>query len=160
MKLKDLTKLVSSFLLVAIAATIGSLVTFQAIPTWYAALNKTVISPPDWVFAPAWTILYILMAMALFLIWREEPTKKQKEALQLFGAQLVSNAAWSIIFFGTHLIFTAFIEIILLLTLIIWTTIWFYRVNKIAGYLMIPYILWVGFAAILNFSTWLVNQPR
>jgi tryptophan-rich sensory protein len=157
--MKNIWKLIISFVVTFAAASVGSLATFKAIPTWYASLNRTIISPPNWLFGPAWTILYILMAVAAFLVWREGLEKKNvKEGLQLFIAQLVLNALWSIIFFGYHLIFTAFIEIILLLILIILTTVWFYRVKKLAAYLMMPYIAWVSFASILNFATWLVNK--
>jgi tryptophan-rich sensory protein len=141
------------------AGLVGSLFTFNAIPTWYATLERTVLTPPNWVFGPVWTILYILMAVAAFLVWREGAKKeKVKEALQLFGLQLALNALWSILFFGAHLILSAYVEILFLLTSIILTTIWFYRVNKTAAYLMIPYIIWVSFASILNLLTFLANR--
>lgn len=155
----DLGKLVITLVASFGAALIGSLFTFKSIPTWYATLEKTALTPPNWVFGPAWTLLYFLMAIAAFLVWREgEKRVMVKEALLLFGVQLFLNAAWSIIFFGGHFLLAAFVEIIFLLTAIILTTIWFYRVSKPAAYLMIPYILWVTFASILNFLTYLANR--
>lgn len=156
---KDLGKLVIMLVVSLGAGFIGSLFTFQAIPTWYAGLERTSLTPPNWVFGPVWTTLYILMAIAAFLVWREEAKKeKVKEALQLFGLQLVLNILWSILFFGSHLILSAYVEILFLLASVILTTIWFYRVNKTAAYLLIPYILWVSFASILNLLTYLANK--
>lgn len=159
MKRADWLKLIISFGVVFAAALIGSLATTSAIDSWYVDLNRTPITPPNWLFGPAWTLLFILMAVAAFLVWREGLSQtKVKKSLALFLSQLVFNALWSIIFFGGQLILTAFVEIIILLILIIWTTISFYRVKKTAAYLMIPYIAWVSFAAVLNFMTWLANR--
>lgn len=155
--MKNIWKLIISFGATFAAAALGSLATFQAIPTWYATLHRTIISPPNWVFGPAWTILYILMATAAYLVWKKGE-KQAKDALFLFGGQLALNALWSILFFGNHLILTAFIEILFLLAMIIWTTIVFFKIKKLAGWLMVPYIVWVSFASILNFMTWLANR--
>lgn len=156
---KDLGKLVITLLGAFAAGAIGSIFTFNAIPTWYANLEKTVITPPNWVFGPAWTTLYILMAIAAFLVWREGSKKeKVKEAMQLYWIQLGLNATWSILFFSAHLLLTAYVEVLFLLAVIIMTTVWYYRVNKVAAYLMIPYILWVSFASVLNLLTYLANK--
>jgi tryptophan-rich sensory protein len=138
---------------------VGSLATYSSIPTWYAELNRTAITPPNWVFGPAWTLLYILMAIAAFLVWREgleNPAVKHR--LVLFFEQLVLNALWSIIFFGQHQILFAFIALVVLWLAILATILKFYQISKLAAYLLIPYILWVTFAGVLNFMTWLANK--
>jgi len=155
--MKNIGKLLITFGATFAAAAVGSLATFKEIPTWYETLNRTVISPPNWVFGPVWTILYILMATAAFLVWKNR-SQVVSSTLILFGGQLGLNALWSILFFGQHLILTAFVEILFLLALIIWTTILFFKIKKLAGYLMLPYIAWVSFAAVLNFLTWLANR--
>jgi len=163
MKIKDFQKNLGKLVITLVGAfgagLIGSLFTTSSIPNWYANLEKTVLTPPNWVFGPVWTTLYILMAIAAFLVWQSGENKtKVKEAMHLYWIQLTLNAVWSILFFGSHLLLTAFVEIIFLLTAIVMTTIWYYRVNKLAAYMMIPYILWVSFASILNFLTFWVNK--
>jgi len=116
------------------------------------------ISPPNWVFGPVWTTLYILMAVAAYLVWREAKKEETKQGLIFWGEQLVLNAAWSVVFFGEHQILLGFATIIILWLTILVTTIWFFRVSRAAGWLMIPYILWVSFAAVLNYSVWLANK--
>jgi benzodiazapine receptor len=143
------------------AGWLGNAFTFSEIPNWYATLNKTAITPPNWVFGPAWTLLYILMAIAAYLVWRETKEKQiVKEAMQLNATQLILNAMWSILFFGGHLLGIAYLEIIALLIVIILTTRWYFKVSKLAGYMMLPYIAWVTFASFLNLFTWLANSPR
>lgn len=161
MKITTIGKFMIIFGATFLAAAVGSLATFAAIPTWYGALNKTTLTPPNWVFGPVWTLLYILMAMAAYLVWasnHENNRNITKDAMLLFVGQLVLNALWSILFFGNHLLLTAFIEIIFLLITIIFTTVWFFRISKPAGYLMTPYIAWVSFASILNFLVYLANR--
>lgn len=159
MKIPNWGKILITFGATFAAGAIGSAFTFSQIPGWYATLNKTVISPPNWVFGPAWTLLYILMALAAYLVWRDNKNEKiTKDALTLFGIQLALNALWSIIFFGNHLLLLAYVEIITLLVAIIMTTIWFFKISKMAGYLMIPYIAWVTFASFLNLFIWLANR--
>ena len=158
MKINNAGKLTITLLASLAAGAIGSLFTFQSIPTWYATLHKTVITPPNWVFGPVWTTLYILMAVAAFLVWRENKKDLTKEGLILFGEQLVLNAAWSIVFFGEHEVLFAFVVIVVLWLSILATIFWFFRVSKTAGWLMIPYILWVSFASMLNFAVYLANK--
>lgn len=159
MKIPNWGKAIITFGATFAAGAIGSLFTFSQIPGWYATLNKTIISPPNWVFGPVWTLLYIMMALAAYLVWRENKNQKiTQESLILFGGQLILNALWSILFFGNHLLLSAYVEIIFLLTTIILTTIWFFKVSKLAGYLMLPYIVWVSFASFLNLFTWLANR--
>lgn len=158
MKISDLWKLLISFGATFLVAAIGSLSTTSQIQGWYVFLNKTVITPPNWVFGPAWTLLFILMALAVFLVWRRRGAdKKENTALILFGIQLILNVMWSIIFFGSHQILLAFFEIILLWVAILLTIIWFAKSSKLAAWLLVPYIGWVSFAAVLNFLTWLAN---
>jgi tryptophan-rich sensory protein len=154
---KSIFSLLISILVVFSAAFIGSLFTTSSIATWYAFINKPSFSPPNWLFAPAWSLLYILMGIAAFLIWQKRDNPKVKQALRFYGIQLVLNALWSIIFFGMHNPGLAFLEIIFLWLFILITLIKFYKINKTAGLLFVPYILWVSFASILNFAVWTLN---
>lgn len=125
----------------------------------YQSLIKPAFSPPGWIFAPVWTVLYILMGIASYRIWRLGPENPEvRSALKSYAMQLALNFLWSILFFGLGLRFLAFIDIILLLIFILITTIQFYRLDKPAAYLMIPYILWVSFAAVLNYTIWQLNR--
>ncbi|EKD84708.1 MAG: hypothetical protein ACD_38C00169G0009 [uncultured bacterium] len=142
------------------AGILGSFFTISSIPTWYAALNKPVFSPPNFVFGPVWTTLYIVMGVALYLVIsdkRQVIRKTREKAIQIFGIQLALNALWSIVFFGMKNPALAFVNIIALWIAIFLTTKAFYKINKFAGYLLIPYLLWVSFATILNLSIVLLN---
>lgn len=151
-----------------LAGFVGSLFTFSEIPRWYVTISKPVFSPPNWVFGPVWTLLYALMGIAAWLVWeqlRTERTKKNKKrawfALQVFGAQLLLNMLWSGIFFGMHNPALAFGEIVLLWIAILVTIKQFWPISRVAAYLLIPYIAWVSFASLLNFSVWQLNsQPQ
>ena len=159
MKIPNWGKILVTFGATFAAGAVGSLFTFSEIPTWYATLNKTIISPPNWVFGPVWTLLYIMMAVAAFLVWRETKEKQiVKEAMQLNAIQLILNAMWSILFFGGHLLGVAYLEIIALLIVIILTTRYYFKVSNAAGYMMLPYIAWVTFASFLNLFVWLANR--
>ena len=137
---------------------LSSIVTQSSIKTWYPTITKPSFNPPNWVFAPVWTTLFFLMAVALYIIWSGRNKKKtRKKAVQLYFGQLAANVAWSGIFFGLHSIGLAFIEIIFLLILITYCLLAFSRINRAAGWLMFPYFLWVCFATVLNLSLWLVN---
>ncbi|MBT3304435.1 tryptophan-rich sensory protein [Candidatus Woesearchaeota archaeon] len=147
-------KLIISLVLPFIASAIGGLFTVSSVSTWYVDLVKPSFNPPSWLFGPVWTILYLLMGIALYLVW----TKKfNKQAFTLFGIQLVLNALWSILFFGLKQPLLAFIEIIILWVMILVTIIYFYKINKNSAYLLIPYLLWVSFAAILNLAIFILN---
>ena len=152
--MKNIWKLIISIILPFLASTIGGLFTASSVSTWYIDLIKPSFNPPSWIFGPVWTILYLLMGIALYLIWIK---KYDKYAFMVFGVQLFLNALWSILFFGMKLPFYAFIEIIFLWVAILFTIIYFYRINKISAYVLIPYILWVTFAAILNFAIFILN---
>lgn len=157
--MSKLLKLIASILVCFLAGGLGNIFTIPAIPTWYAGLNKPFFSPPNWLFGPAWTTLYILMGIALFLVWQKETkNKKVQEGLKLFGIQLLLNASWSPVFFGAKNLFLAFVIIIFMWIFILKTILAFGKIDKRAGYLLYPYLLWVSFATILNFSVWLLNK--
>lgn len=137
---------------------LGSFFTTPSIPTWYSSLNKPFFSPPNWVFGPVWTLLYILMAVSLYLIWINQSPKSQKrKATLLFLIQLCLNALWSVIFFGMRSPEIALIEILLLEAAIIFTVLSFKKISKTAAKLLIPYALWVAFATALNLSIVVLN---
>ncbi|MCX6705274.1 MAG: tryptophan-rich sensory protein, partial [Candidatus Woesebacteria bacterium] len=142
-----------------LAGGIGTLFTVSAIPTWYAFLNKPAFSPPNWLFGPAWTTLYTLMGISLAMVWRKGlKTRKVRDAIYLFGVQLALNAIWSPVFFGAKNLFLALIVIVFMWVFILKTILAFGKINKTASYLLYPYIAWVSFATILNFSVWILNR--
>ena len=155
MKIPNYLKLIIALLAAELAGAIGAIFTTAAIPTWYATLAKPALNPPNWVFAPVWNLLYILMAIAAFLVWRKGLDKPAvRVALRIFIGQLALNALWSVIFFGLHNPGVAFFELVILWLAILATIIAFSRVSRPAVYLLIPYILWVTFAGYLNFTVW------
>lgn len=159
MSIGNFLRLVAAITVSELAGIIGSLSTASAIPTWYAALVKPVFAPPNWVFAPVWTTLFLLMGIAAFLVWGKGWGRKGvRIALGLFGIQLVLNTFWSVIFFGQQGPGLAFLEIIFLWLAILATIIGFYKVSRPAAYLLVPYILWVSFAGYLNYSIWVLNR--
>lgn len=134
-----------------LAGVIGSVFTAPAVRTWYATINKPTWGPPNWVFGPVWTILFILMGVALYLVWSEKKSKKVRDAIKMFTAQLFLNILWSVFFFGLGNFWLAFGEIVVLWMFIFVTIMRFMKVNKTAGWLLVPYLLWVSFASYLNF---------
>jgi translocator protein len=124
---------------------------------WFKDLKKPNFNPPNWIFGPVWTLLFTLMGITLYIVWTAPSSEIRTIALALFWTQFIFNVLWSYLFFGIHNPFLAFIEIILLLILIIATGIYFYSVNRFAGYLLIPYFLWVIFASFLNYTLWKLN---
>jgi len=156
--MKKVFKFFVSILFCLAAGFFGSIFTTPSIPTWYAALNKPFFTPPNWLFAPAWTTLFILMGIALFLVWIKGFKKKEvKGAMLFFLIQLILNVAWSFYFFYWKTPFWALIDIIILWFFILLTLIQFWKINKTAGALLIPYLLWVSFASLLNYSVWKLN---
>ncbi|MFP4056147.1 MAG: TspO/MBR family protein [Candidatus Brocadiia bacterium] len=139
------------------AAGLGSLFTTPAVRSWYPAIAKPPWGPPDWVFGPVWTALYAMMAVAGWLVWRARGFAGAPWALGLFGAQLVLNAAWSPLFFGLRAFGAAFAEIVVLWLAIAATMVCFFRAVPAAGWLLVPYLAWVGFASALNFAIWRLN---
>lgn len=138
----------------------ASVVTRPSVETWYPTIVKPIFNPPNWIFMPMWTLLYILMAVAAGLVWDKikEQNEAVKKALAFFLIQLTLNAIWSYLFFGLKNPMLALIEIALLWLMIYETYLKFIKINKTAGYLLIPYLAWVAFAAILNASIWWLNK--
>ena len=158
MRTRNALSLLSFIVMSELAGIIGSLFTMSSIPTWYATLVRPALNPPGWVFGPVWTLLYLLMGVAAWLVWRKGWGKVDvKIALGLFSLQLILNAAWSIIFFGGHNPAVALIEILALWLAILGTMLAFGRVSKPAAWLLVPYLLWVSFATYLNFAIWTLN---
>ncbi len=157
MELREIGKIIIAVIICQLAGVIGSFFTADSVSGWYATLAKPEFSPPNWVFAPVWITLYTLMGISLYLVWKEKGRQNVTPALLVFSAQLVLNAVWSIIFFGLQSPFYAFIIIVLLWVLIAGTIYFFYPVSKKAAYLLIPYILWVSFAAVLNYYIFALN---
>ncbi|HEX4271277.1 MAG TPA: TspO/MBR family protein [Rhizomicrobium sp.] len=142
------------FLTLAVGA-LGSVATEPSIPTWYAGLAKPGFNPPNWLFAPVWTTLYILMAVAAWRVWRVTGTKSLE--MTIFAVQLALNCAWSFIFFSAHQTGAALAELSLLWLTILATLILFWRHDRIAGLLFVPYLAWTSFAALLNHAIWRLN---
>jgi tryptophan-rich sensory protein len=161
-KLKNVFWLIFSLAIPLLVGYVGSLLTTPSISTWYATLNKPSFNPPNWLFAPVWTILFILMGIALFLIIKEgQKEKKNKkyflQAYLSFGFQLFLNVYWSFLFFYIQAPSLAFWSIISLISMIIVNIYYFYQIKKAAAYLLIPYIVWVSFATFLNYLIWWLN---
>lgn len=150
---RDLGALGIFIALVALAALFGA--QFEPGP-WYEGLRKPPLNPPNWVFAPVWSLLYLAIAIAGWLVWRARLASSR--SLVLWGSQLALNAVWSLLFFGLHCPSIALVEILLLLALLIATTISFFRVRGLAGLLLVPYAAWVSFAAYLNAGLWYLNR--
>lgn len=145
---------------VAIPLTVGSIsgyVTSSSVDNWFTTINKPSFNPPNWLFAPVWTTLYILMGISLYLVWQKNATHSKTRAILMFGIQLFLNFLWSIIFFGLHEPGWAFVDIVVLLFSIILTIVEFRKLSKAAAWLLLPYILWVAFATALNFAIWRLN---
>jgi benzodiazapine receptor len=158
LNIREIPRLIISLLIVFVAGGIGTLFTLSQIPTWYSALSKPAWAPPNWIFGPVWTSLYVLIGIALFLVWREGINKKEvKLALIIFAVQLILNILWSVVFFGLNSLLGGLIVIILLWIAILTNIIAFYRVSKPAGLLLIPYIIWVSIASYLNYSVYILN---
>lgn len=156
--MKNTLKLIAAIVLSELAGLLGALFTNPAIPTWYAGLTKSDIVPPSAVFAPVWTILFLLMGIAAFLVWKHGfEYRRVRVALGLFVLQLILNVLWSVIFFNFHSLGGALIEIIILWIAILITILAFGRVSRRAAWLMVPYILWVSFASYLTYSLWVLN---
>ncbi|MEO0080064.1 MAG: TspO/MBR family protein [candidate division WOR-3 bacterium] len=159
MKTGDIIKLVVCLALTLGAGALGGLATAPAIPTWYQTLSKPAFNPPQWLFGPAWTVLYILMGVAAFLVWRAGfSAAAVRLALALFLVQLVLNVLWSFLFFGLRSPLAGLVEIVILWLAIAATLVLFFRVSTVAGLLLIPYIGWVTFAAILNAALLALNR--
>ncbi len=151
-------KLFISILIPVLVGAISGFFTQSGVDGWYALANKPSFNPPNWIFAPVWTTLYILMGIALFLVWRSNADKDIKQAaIILFALQLTLNFFWSIIFFTLKQPGWAFAEIIAMWVMILLTIICFGKINQAAAWLLVPYICWVSFASVLNYCIWKLN---
>lgn len=151
--------LIAWIVLCETAGIVGSLFTAPAIPTWYAGLAKPWFSPPNWLFAPVWTVLYALMGISVYRIWRMSKTLKvARNEVKLFLIHLLVNALWSLVFFGLKNISLALFIIVLLWILIVMLIKRFNKLDLLSSYLLIPYFGWVTFATLLNFALWVLNS--
>jgi tryptophan-rich sensory protein len=159
MKRVKIFKLIIFIFIAQAAGLVGAIATTPAISGWYVFLNKPFFTPPNWLFGPVWTLLYLLMGISAYLIHSLGFEKiKIKKALYLFAAQLILNTLWSFVFFGFKLPFLAYIVIIILWIFIVLTIKNFLKLSKLAGYLMIPYLIWVTYASFLNLAIFLLNR--
>lgn len=155
----NIGKFIVSLAACQLAGIIGGLFTASSVGSWYAGLNKPSFNPPNWVFGPVWITLYVLMGIALYLVWIGDfPGKTKQPALILFFVQLVLNVFWTFFFFYLQKPFLGLIEILVLLVFIVLTMWKFYSLRPAAAYIMVPYLLWVGFAAVLTFFLWNLNR--
>lgn len=158
MKISRLTMVATGSIVVCLAVgAIGSLATASAITGWYATLTKPWFNPPNWLFGPVWTVLYILMGVSLARLLLARFSRQRLEALITFGGQLIFNLLWSPLFFGVHAIAAALVVIVLMWIGIVATIGYAWRVDRLAALLLMPYILWVSFASILNAALWWLN---
>jgi benzodiazapine receptor len=159
MRLNTAIKLIICLGVTFTAPLIGSFFTRQAVSDWYANLNKPFFTPPNWLFGPVWTALYLLMALAAFLVWQKGLANPLvKISLALYLLQLILNCLWTPLFFGLKMPLAAFCEIVMLWCVIVLTILAFVRVSIPATLLMLAYIVWTSFAALLNFSIWMLNR--
>ncbi len=155
---KKILYITFSIVVCLVIGFVSSSVTQSAVNTWYVTLNKPSFNPPNTIFAPVWTVLYVLMGISAGLVWlRGLHHKWVKTALYHFVFQLLLNAAWSIVFFGLKKPFLALLVIIGLIVMLLFTIKWFKIVNKIAAYLLVPYLMWLCFATVLNYKIWMLN---
>ena len=156
-RLGDLLGLGVFVVLCLAISAIGGWVTADSIGTWYRTLQKPEFNPPDWVFAPVWSLLYLMIALAGWRVWRRRGLAGARVAMGAYAAQLALNLAWSFVFFGGQMIGIALAEIVLLLVAIGVNALLFWRIDRMAGWLLTPYAAWVAFASILNFALWRLN---
>ena len=154
-----IVRLISSVSVCLLTGFLGSFATKDSITTWYAQLSRPSFTPPDWTFGVVWPVLYVMMGISAFLIWNVGIDKRQvKVSLGCFALQLILNGLWTLIFFGLHLIGFALVEIVILWAAILMTILAFWKVSKPAALLLLPYILWVSFAVVLNAGLFLLNK--
>lgn len=154
---RDLIGLAVSLAAVLAVSVVGGLVTADAVADWYPTLRKPSFNPPDWIFGPVWTVLYVMMAVAAWRVWRRAGLAGGRVALGFYAGQLVLNLGWTLLFFGARQVGLALVEIVLLFIAILATAIAFSRIDRLAAALLLPYLLWVAFAALLNAAIWSLN---
>ncbi len=158
--MKMMISLIAFILLCFLAAAVGSFFTQSSLKSWYLTIKKPSWNPSNKVFAPVWTILFLMMAIAAWMIWMRQPHGLFTQAMIFFLIQLLLNIGWSAVFFGLRRPGLAFLEIILLWIFIALTLSSFWNIYWLAGALLLPYLLWVSFAAVLNFCIWRLNQSQ
>ena len=151
-------KLIISILLTVGLGSLGGIFTVNEIPNWYAGLQKPDFNPPNWLFGPVWTLLYTLMGISVYLIWKQPVSSIRNKALVIFGIQFILNFFWSIIFFKEHALGWALVEIIAMWIFILLTILNFGKLSSLAAWLLVPYISWVSFASLLNGAIWHLNK--
>jgi len=152
-------KFVVSIAIPLVIGFLGSIFTSTSVDTWYPFLKKPAFNPPNWIFGPVWTLLFILMGISFYLVWRHRFGGKPLLCVAIFAVQLLFNFLWSILFFGLKNPLWAFVDLCILWILIWVNLIVFYRITKLSGYLFLPYLLWVSFAGVLNYSIYVLNKP-
>ena len=153
----ELPALAAFIALCLAVSAIGGWVTATSVGTWYQTLQRPSFNPPDWVFGPVWVTLYVMIAVAGWRVWRRRGLAAARREMVAYALQLALNLGWSFVFFGARMIGAAFAEILLLLAAIVVTAVLFWRADRIAGLLFVPYVGWVAFASVLNFSLWRLN---
>lgn len=156
MRVRSLKILILSIAITESVGILGSVFTAPAIPTWYRGLEKPAFNPPNWIFGPVWTVLYLLMGISLYLVW-SSGKKEKAYTLKIFWLHLLANFMWSFFFFGLKNPLLGLVEIVVLLGLIVYVMKLFWRINSWSTYLLVPYLLWTSFATLLNFSIWQLN---
>ncbi len=151
-------KLVISIAIPLVIGFLGSIFTSSSVDSWYKTINKPVFTPPGWLFGPAWTILFILIGLSFYFVWINNFGDKLWLCIGVFVVQLILNLLWSFLFFTLKAPLLAFVEIVVLWVAILVNILVFFKVTKVAGYLLIPYILWVTFASALNLVVYLLNR--
>jgi len=157
MKKSLLFKIIVCAIICLTLGTLSGFSTVDSIGNWYQFLIKPSFNPPNWIFGPVWTLLYLMMGVSLGIIWHSTNVGRNK-AMLLFGVQFALNLAWSFLFFKLNVLGIAFVEIVTMLIAIVFTIFAFYKINKTAAYLLVPYLCWVSFASILNLSIWILNK--
>lgn len=154
---RDIGGLIVFLVICFVVSGLGGAVTATSVSDWYQTLAKPPFNPPDWVFAPVWTALFLAMAVAGWLVWRRAGLSNARPALTFYALQLALNLGWSVLFFGFRSPGSALIEIVPLFLAIVATTVRFFRIDRVAGILLVPYAAWTGFAAVLTASIWWLN---
>lgn len=150
-------KLVVSVLFTVGIGSLGGLFTISEIPGWYAGLQKPSFNPPNWLFGPVWSMLYLLMGISFYLIWKQPVSAVRNVGLTLFVIQFILNFFWSILFFNQHMIAAALLEMVFMWIFILLTMIWFAKLSPTASWLLLPYLCWVSFATVLTAAIWKLN---
>ena len=155
---KKVLKFIASIIICQSAGVFGSMATFEAVPGWYITLEKPFFAPPNWIFGPVWIILYYLMGVSLYIVWKDElKSKTRKVFFVVFAIQLILNALWSLLFFGLKSPLLGLIDILILDVMLVVTIFYAKRVSKYAAMLLIPYMVWIIIASVLNYAIMVLN---